>query len=410
MAAATHVCSPNRPEEGQQQMTRSFRLLYIMNIPSPYRWHLFSNLYKIGAVRGVEFHVAFLAPGSRGRRWNLNDFPQTFQFSNPWGVNLSRHADRLLNPGLIAKLLFQPWDWIILGGYDNPTTALLTLLPLLRTRTKLIRNEGNLQAYSRFAEGPVADAKRMFLRKCDGYLVPGNRGREWLDYWLPERENKPVHIFPNVIDDSRLVAEVQNRKKCKTAIRQELGISDDKRLFLTPARLSPEKGLCEFVEKLPADFGQRNAWIVAGEGPLQSDIERMLDDRQLREAVSLIGYVHQDLMPQLYAAADVFLLPSFSDSNPLSAIEAAFSGLPLLISTRLGNYPELLTEGVTGWGFDPSDPVMTQKTIANAIEAPTSLLQEMSERVYERAHECFQSDLVCSKLLDFLFSIHPDLA
>lgn len=390
-------------------MSRPLKLLYVMNIPSPYRWHLFTRLHEISASRGIEFHVVFMSHKSVRRRWRLDDFPRTFPFSVPWGVNLSRTGDRLFNPGLILRLLYERWDWVILGGYDNPTTAMLAALPLLNTRVKLIRSEGNLQAHSRFSDGFVAEAKRLLLSHCDGYFVPGQRGIEWLNHWLPERGGKPVYEFPNVIDDRGLIAQVAELRKNRRSLRQRLGVAPETRLFVTPARLSAEKGLIEFIQCMPADFGQKNAWLIAGEGPLRADIERTLAGTHQQAAVKLLGYVHPDQMPELYAAADVFLLPSLSDPNPLSTIEAAFAGLPLLVSRRIGNAPELLFDHQTGWGFEPTDRNEVQQAIYQAVSTSDLQLAAMSKTVTQKAEDQFASDGVCQRLIDFLLQIHQSL-
>lgn len=388
-------------------MNRPHKLLYVMNIPSPYRWHLFNRMHQIGHDRGIYFEVAFLSKQSLNRRWKIDEFPQSFRFSVPWGVNLSQTSDRLLNPGLVFRLLYQRWDWVILGGYDNPSTALLALLPLLNTRVTLIRNEGNLQAHSRYMHGFIAKGKQFVLNRCDGYLVPGQRGRAWLQYWVPELGDKPVHEFPNVIDDKSLVAQIEELRKNRNFIRQELGVNCDKRLFITPARLSPEKGIIELIQNLPANFGRTNTWLIAGEGPLKPQIERILMEKQLTQSIKLLGYVDASQMPKLYAAADIFLLPSLSDPNPLSSIEAAFAGLPLLISRRIGNEPELLINDVTGWSFDPSSQDETLEAVHNAIVASRAQLMAMSTEVRRRAQELFACDTACERLFDFLLNIHP---
>jgi hypothetical protein len=110
-------------------MNRPLKLLYLMNIPSPYRWHLFSRLRELGLKRDIDFSVAFMTEQSRHRPWRLSDFPQTFPVTLPWGINLSKRDDRLLNPGLIGRLLYAKWDGLFWGGYDNPTTAFLATLP-----------------------------------------------------------------------------------------------------------------------------------------------------------------------------------------------------------------------------------------------------------------------------------------
>lgn len=389
-------------------MKQNRRLLYIMNIPSPYRWHLFEKLYEIGANKGVDFQVVFLAKESPRRKWKIKDFPNTFPYYIPGSINLSANSERFLNPGYILGLMRQSWDWIIFGGYDNPTTAILASLPLPRTKVKVIRNEGNLQAHHKYTKGPIAFAKKFVLNRCDAYLVPGQRGVEWLDYWLPHRESQRTHLFPNVIDDQALVAKVSELQLDKHNLRQKFGIGEQKRVFLTPARLHPDKGLLGFIEVLPSQFGQNNSWLIAGDGPLKGEIEKQIALKGLVSSVKLLGYIHHEQMKELYAIADVFVLPSLSDPNPLSVIEAAFTGLPLLVSKRVGNYPELVQERVTGWGFDPANPVEMKEATQKACTSSEVDLKQMSRNVMQEANSFFQSDHVCERLLDFLIELHPD--
>lgn len=50
-------------------------------------------------------------------------------------------------------------------------------------------------------------------------------------------------------------------------------------------------------------------------------------------------------MIELYSISDVFVLPSISDANPLTCIEALWTELPLFISENCGNYPEVIEQG-----------------------------------------------------------------
>ena len=392
---------PEAPTQGRH------RLLYIMNIPSPYRWHLFSKLHEVAKTKGIDFEVAFLSKQSRRRKWQLEDFPRSFPYHLSWAINFSRNGEKFLNPAMICRTLLQRWDWIILGGYDNPTNAILAGLPLPRTQYKLIRNEGNLQAHHRYKSGVIAFLKRFVLKRCDGYLIPGQRGIEWLDYWLPERAEEYTHIFPNVIDDKRLLNRVQELRQDRGSLRSSLNIRPEKRVFFTPARLHPDKGLLEFLQQLPDDFGRKNVWLIAGEGPLRSEIKNESNRKGMADSVRLLGHVSQDRMYELYALADIFALPSISDPNPLSSIEAAFAGLPLLISKRLGNYPELMKHGKTGWGFDPTNADEVRTAIEEASVSGNGRLQTMSQAVSEVAQTKFQSGMVCEQLLDYLLKMQP---
>ena len=67
------------------------------------------------------------------------------------------------------------------------------------------------------------------------------------------------------------------------------------------------------------------------------------------------GNINYREIGAVFASADVFLLPSFSDPSPLTVIEACKIGLPLLISDRCGNHFEAVELGYNGYVFDPSN-------------------------------------------------------
>jgi glycosyltransferase involved in cell wall biosynthesis len=69
-------------------------------------------------------------------------------------------------------------------------------------------------------------------------------------------------------------------------------------------------------------------------------------------SVSFLGKI-DDVAP-LLAAADLFLLPSDTESFGLSALEALASGVPV-IATRVGGLPEVVRDGETGFLFDVGD-------------------------------------------------------
>jgi glycosyltransferase involved in cell wall biosynthesis len=80
--------------------------------------------------------------------------------------------------------------------------------------------------------------------------------------------------------------------------------------------------------------------------------------------VELVGQKTETEMVRLYAAADLFVLPSLIDPSPLSPIEACAAQLPLLASRRIGNYDDVLEDGTNGWGFDADHPETQRERIA----------------------------------------------
>jgi glycosyltransferase involved in cell wall biosynthesis len=64
-------------------------------------------------------------------------------------------------------------------------------------------------------------------------------------------------------------------------------------------------------------------------------------------------------------------------------VEALHSGLPILVSNRIGNYPEALREGENGWGLDPMDPESVRAAARAAFGSSPEQRAAMGERSRE---------------------------
>jgi glycosyltransferase involved in cell wall biosynthesis len=74
--------------------------------------------------------------------------------------------------------------------------------------------------------------------------------------------------------------------------------------------------------------------LLAGAGDLQAELESMASD--MGDAVRFLGFCEPERLPQIYAEADVFVLPSLEDTFGVVAAEALTSGLPLIVSPYAG--------------------------------------------------------------------------
>ncbi len=68
---------------------------------------------------------------------------------------------------------------------------------------------------------------------------------------------------------------------------------------------------------------------------------------ELKDNVVFTGYVPTNRTPLYYRAADIFVLPSFSEAFPLTLLEAGASGLPI-VATNVGGVSDILHDGVNG--------------------------------------------------------------
>src|SRR3954463_13745736 len=99
----------------------------------------------------------------------------------------------------------------------------------------------------------------------------------------------------------------------------------------------------------------RARFVLIGDGPVRSEIERCAIDYGLADDVTCVGEQH-DLVAWL-SAADLFLLPSAQESFGLAALEAMACEVPV-IASRVGGLPEIIDDGVTGFLCPPHDVEM----------------------------------------------------
>ncbi len=169
----------------------------------------------------------------------------------------------------------------------------------------------------------------------------------------------------------------------RAAARQRAGARGDGALFLFVGRLEREKGLGTLLD----------AWQRAG---LESDaVLAFVGDGPLRTAVDAagtiaLGFVGQDELPALYAAADALVLPSidtatFREPWGLVANEAMHQGTPVLASDSVGAVAGgLVRDGRNGLVFPAGDPdalAVRLQTLARAPELRAELGRAAREDV-----------------------------
>ena len=122
------------------------------------------------------------------------------------------------------------------------------------------------------------------------------------------------------------------------------------------ARLIERKGQHHLIDaaRRLADEGIDVRMELVGTGDAQTALQQQARRLGVADRVEFAGYVAREVIPQRYAAAHVFALPSFNEGLSLAALEALAAGLPLVLS-RTGGTTDLVEEGVNGLTFDWAD-------------------------------------------------------
>lgn len=164
----------------------------------------------------------------------------------------------------------------------------------------------------------------------------------------------------------------------------------------TVGRLVPIKGQRHLIEAvgLVRRAGLDVRLTIVGEGPLERELVAQVEAAGLGDVVSLPGPT--DRVAQVLAGFDLFALPSISEAMPITLLEAAAAGLPLLVTTG-GGGPTLLQAGAGGWAVPPSDPAALAEKITLAASMPRDALRGLGDASYEVVASSFSIERTAAR-------------
>lgn len=176
------------------------------------------------------------------------------------------------------------------------------------------------------------------INKSDGVTaVSESLKQDTIEYFGIKR---PIEVIYNFIDFSRF--KKTNKEHFKRAIAPE-----GEKILIHISNFRKVKRVDDLIHSfakikaaLPAKL------LLVGDGPERHSAEMLCRQLRLCEDVRFLG--KQDAVEELLAVADLFMLPSESESFGLSALEAMACEVPV-ISSNTGGLPEVNIHGVTGF-------------------------------------------------------------
>jgi glycosyltransferase involved in cell wall biosynthesis len=164
-----------------------------------------------------------------------------------------------------------------------------------------------------------------------------------------------------------------------TKLRQSLGIKEDEMIVLFVGRLVERKKPHLVLEAM-REVIQGNPHIhciFVGDGKYREKLEKSTHKYGLLKNVHIVGAVSYDDLPQYYASSDIFVLPSEGEGGvSLVLLEAAASGLPLIITRDASSYCPILKEGVNGYLIKSSNHLDISEKILLAAKNSKEMGQE----------------------------------
>ena len=218
--------------------------------------------------------------------------------------------------------------------WDVPHLTTFHTLALAKLRAHPAEDEAEMRLS---VEGEVMDA-------VDGVVVSTEQESEDLRR-LYGLGSERVHVVTPGVDLDLF------RPGDRAFARERLGLADEP-VILYVGRIEPLKGLDVLLEAVPMlDAARSRLLIVGGTPGRDAELERLrrrARELGIAERVTFTGALKQTDLPDYYRAADVFVLPSYSESFGLVALEAMACATPV-VASRVGGLKTFILDGHTGY-------------------------------------------------------------
>jgi glycosyltransferase involved in cell wall biosynthesis len=198
-------------------------------------------------------------------------------------------------------------------------------------------------------------------------------------------------VIPNAVDHRRFRPDVDG-----SAVRSDLRIPLGEPVVLLVGRIVPHKGVEHFVE---AARYVPDAWfVIAGDGSLLDSMKRLADSMGVAARVRFLGPVQEERLPEVYAACDVFVLPSVSrlEAFGIVALEAMATGKPVIVADIPG-VREVIEDGRDGLLADPMNPRDLAEKIRRLLGDPEAR-RAMGTRARDKVVESFGIERVTDRI------------
>ncbi|MGB8325411.1 MAG: glycosyltransferase family 4 protein, partial [Candidatus Acidiferrum sp.] len=268
----------------------------------------------------------------------------------------------LLNRGVMYALRQATPQAILCGGYNYVASWQALVWARFRNVPFLLWSESN-RYDARRGHALVEMLKAEFLHNCDGFVVPGHLAKEYLS--AHNIRGDRIFIAPNAIDNDLFGSLAEAARKDSSAARRDLDLPS--RYILFVGRLVQEKGVFELLRAyatLDHSLRRQIGLVFVGDGPCRAELQQQAS-AVTDGTIKFPGFAQREQLPAYYALAEMFVLPTYTDTWGLVVNEAMACGLSVIVSRVAGCASDLIQENWNGLLIDPKDISSLNSAMAN---------------------------------------------
>lgn len=173
----------------------------------------------------------------------------------------------------------------------------------------------------------------------------------------------------------------------------------DNRRIVCVGRLCEQKGqllLVEAINMLKND-GEMIDLVLAGDGPMRSEIEELVNRLGLAENVRITGWISGSQVLDEIRSSRALVLPSFAEGLPVVLMEACALRRPV-VTTHIAGIPELVEDGISGWLVPAGSAEAIRNALEEVLKTSSEVLEEMAENAYGQVSSRHDIRSECSTL------------
>lgn len=332
------------------------RVLFLANIPSPYRVDFFNELGK-----KCELTVTFegVQATDRNEKWVC---PEIKSFHAVFLKGIRTGSDQFLCADIIS-VIKKGYDHIIVGGYSTPTGMLAIEYMRFHRIPFWIEADGGLISQDNVIKFYL---KKHLISSASGWFSSGKMTTDYLVYYGARREKVCKYPFTSLYSNDILQSVPSTKNKAD--IKKRLEIKEEK-MILSVGRFSYNGGygkgydvLMKAVHCCPDQYGL----YIIGDEPTDDFIKLKRDLKM--DNVHFLPFKVKKELKEYYKASDVFCLQTRGDVWGLAVNEAMAAGLPVITTDRCVAGMELVEDGKTGYVVPPEDEQLLAEKIMRVLE------------------------------------------
>lgn len=344
------------------------RLLFITSHPIQYNAPLFAYLTKHSNFTIKVFYTlgensSSLVDNGFGIRENWNiDLLSGYEYE--FIENTSTRPSSLTykgikNPSLINRIKAYNPEGIVVYGWKHESH--FSVMNYFHGKVPILFRGDSIALDDSLGFSLCSQLRFFFLkwiyRKVDYVISPGTASDQYfLNSGIKEKQ---IFRAEHAVDNERFMHLSNIEEQLLLDLRYSLSIKSNETVFLFAGKFIEIKNpflLIDAFVKLK-EQNDNNRLLLVGNGLLENNIKSRINSlpQHIASSITILPFQDQNKIKLLYRLADVFVLPSISETWGLSVNEALASGTPVIVSNKCGCSIDLVRNDVNGLSFKSMD-------------------------------------------------------